>query len=252
MKEVLDKRDILLIAPLFFDYYKEIMNEAKQMGYAIDYICDAPSTTNLSKAIGRINKKFLRTSTEKYYRLKVLPFLREHDYDYILVIAGMTFSFDPKMIEEIRDLYPKADFILYQWDSEKNLPYVTEIHNYFDKVYSFDMNDCANREIYRFLPLFYTKAYEEIGKRTKTSFEYDCSYVGTAHPLKFKNINEMSIALKECLPRQFIYHYMPSRLKYYYHKLKAPEYKKAKLSDFHLEKINKDELIEIISNSRCV
>ena len=246
------KGALLLIAPLFFDYYKAIMEEARNLSYETDYICDAPSNSNLSKAIGRINKNLLIASVEKYYREKVLPFLKKRHYDYVLVVAGMTFSFTPKMVEEIRGLYPDARFVLYQWDSEKNLPYVTSIQRYFNAIYSFDMGDCASRDIYHFLPLFYTRDYEAIGAEGKTSFQYDCSYVGTAHPLKYKNINEMSSALIERLPRQYIYHYMPSRLKYLYHKLKAPEYKEARFSDFHTEKVGKDALLNLIRESRCI
>ena len=246
------KGRLLLIAPLFFDYYKAIMSEARNMGYETEYVCDAPSNSNLSKAIGRVNKNLLRTSVDKYYRQKVLPFLQKNRFDHVLVVAGMTFSFTPKMVGEMRALYPDARFVLYQWDSEKNLPYVTAIQRYFDAIYSFDKGDCARREIYRFLPLFYTREYGEIGSEAGRDFKYDCAYVGTAHPLKYKNINEMSRALKQRLPRQFIYHYMPSYLKYFYHKLKAPEYKGARLSDFRFEKVSKAALLELIRESRCI
>ena len=62
----------------------------------------------------------------------------------------------------------------------------------------------------------------------------------------------MSSALIERLPRQYIYHYMPSRLKYLYHKLKAPEYQEARFSDFHTEKVGKDALLNLIRESRCI
>lgn len=252
MESSFTKNKLLLIAPVFFDYYKEIMCEAQNMGLETSFICDAPSNSNISKAIGRINKSLLRNNTEKYFRLKVLPTLQNTRYNYVLVVAGMTFSFTRDMVKEIRKFNPDAKFILYQWDSEKNLPYVSSIHQYFDSVYSFDRIDCTSRDIYHFLPLFYTRAYETIGKDVLTTFEYDCMYVGTAHPLKYKNINKMAISLKRRLPRQFIYHYMPSKLKYYYHKLSAPEYKEAKLSDFHMEKVSKDELLSLIRKSRCI
>lgn len=246
------KKRILLIAPLFFGYYKEIIQEAELMGYSVDYVCDAPSNSNLSKAVGRINKRFLNLFTKKYYRNEVLPLISGKTYDYILVIAGMTFSFTPSMVESFRNRFKEAKFIIYQWDSEKNIPYVTGIHPFFDEKFSFDIEDCERDKSYKFLPLFYTRIYEQIGSKEKTDFKYDCSYVGTAHPLKYKNINSMAEALKDVLPRQLIYHYMPSKLKYYYHKVFSPEYNNAKKTDFKWEKVATNDMMKIIEESKCI
>lgn len=246
------KKKILLIAPLFFGYYKEIKKTAEEMGYDVVYICDAPSNSNVSKAMGRINKNLIKRSTEKYFRGQVLKTIDKLQFDYILVIGGMTFAFTADMIGTIRDMNKNAEFILYQWDSEKNLPYSKGIHKYFDRIYSFDLNDCNEKKLYRFLPLFYTKMYESIGANTKETFKYDCSYIGTAHPQKFKDINEMSDALKNIMSKQFIYHYMPSKLKYIYHKLLSKEYKKAKYKDFESKKLSFDEVMNVLMESRCI
>lgn len=243
---------MLLIAPVFFNYYKEIIKEATELGYDVDYVCDAPSNSNISKAIGRINKKLIEGNTKKYYTNIVLPLIKDKPYKKVLVIAGMTFAFTPQMIDEIRQMNSNAKFVIYQWDSEKNLPYVKSIHKYFDELYSFDRHDCKINSKYNFLPLFYTRIYEEIGKNSVDKFKYDCSYVGTAHPQKYKDINMMSEQLKSILPHQFIYHYMPSKLKYLYHKLFAEEFKKAKWSDFGTNKISTIDLMEIFRNSKCI
>lgn len=245
-------KKLLVIAPLFFDYYKEIIREAELLGFQVDYICDAPSNSNISKAIGRINKKLLRNATKKYFNNIVLSKINEKRYDYVLLVAGMTFAFSPDMVGMIKKLNPEAKFIMYQWDSEKNLPYSMAIHPYFDKLYSFDLNDCQQSAKYEFLPLFYTRVYEEIGKKQVTTFVYDCSYVGTAHPQKYKDINEMVAQLKTMMPKQFIYHYMPSILKFVYHKLFAKEFCHAKLSEFKTEKLNTNQLMQIIKDSKCI
>lgn len=246
-------KKILLIAPVFFGYYKEIIAELEKMGCDVDYVCDAPSNSNVSKALGRINKSFIRFFTKRYFKNKVLPFISRKSYDYVFVVGGMTFAFSAAMVEKMKEMNPQAKFVMYQWDSEKNLPYSTSIHPYFDKLYSFDRYDCKRDSKYNFLPLFYTRMYEEIGRKAQEQhFEYDCSYVGTAHPLKYKNINDIANALKSVWPKQFIYHYMPSRLKYIYHKLTAPEYKKAKLSEFENEKIAPQQMMEVFEKSRCV
>ena len=233
------RKQLLLIAPVFFGYYKEMIKEAELLKYDVDYICDAPSNSNISKALGRINKRFIKGATKKYFKNTVLPTVSKKKYDEVLIVGGMTFAFTPKMIKEIRDMNPQARFVMYQWDSEKNLPYSTGIHPYIDQLYTFDLNDCETMEKYKFLPLFYTRIYENIGSEKTDEYVYDCSYIGTAHPQKYKDINEISDKLKDIMPNQYIYHYMPSKLKYVYHKIFAPEFKNAKLQDFKMTKVNK-------------
>lgn len=246
-----NNKKLLLIAPLFFGYYKEILKEAENMGMEADYICDAPSNTNLSKAVARINKSFIKGATRKYYEKNVYPVVCAKQYDYVLLVAGMTFAFFPNMVREIRECQKKARFVMYQWDSEENLPYSTHIHKYFDDIYTFDRIDSENDSKYKFLPLFYTRLYEKASESNEKA-EYDCSYVGTAHPQKYKDINDISEAVKEKLPRQFIYHYMPSRLKYVFHKLTAPEYKGASISEFEYEKLTGNEILRIFEQSDCI
>lgn len=45
---------------------------------------------------------------------------------------------------------------------------------------------------------------------------------------------------------------MPSKFKFIYHKLFSPEYKDAKLSDFQLNKLQANEMMDIFENSRCI
>jgi len=45
---------------------------------------------------------------------------------------------------------------------------------------------------------------------------------------------------------------MPSKLKYFYHKVLAPEFRHAKLSGFQTEKLSKDQIANIMSVTKCV
>ena len=243
---------IALIAPIFFGYYKDIIEEANSMGFQVDYFCDTPSNSNISKAIGRINKKFLLNDAKKYFEKSILPLFKKTNYQFVLLVAGMTFAYSPQMINQIKQIQKGAKFVMYQWDSEKNLPYSIYIHQFFDSIFTFDRFDAIRDSKYLFLPLFYTRKYEELGKKNSENIEYDCMYVGTAHPKKYYEINQMSEILRKVYKRQFIYHYMPSYLKYIYHKIFAKEYKNAKWSDFETKKLSVDEITYILAKSRCV
>lgn len=244
-------KHIMLIAPVLFDYYKKMQEELELLGFSVDYVCDAPSNSNISKALGRINKKFILSATKKHFKNNVLSKSKEKSYDYILIIAGMTFSFNEDMIKQLKLSQSEAQFILYQWDAEDNLPNITAIHKYFDRIYTFDRIDCINKSFYNFLPLFYVREYREIAG-TSDEKVYDCVYIGTAHPKKYKHINLISDSIKQIMPNQFIYHYMPSKLKFWYHKLFAPEFKKARLSDFNYNKLSYAETLEKIRQTDCV
>lgn len=243
---------ILLIAPVFFGYYEKIIEEISLAGGVVDYISDAPSNSNISKALGRINRRFIAIKTQNYFKKEVTPCITNNEYDFVLVIAGMTFAFASNMIREIRKTQKKARFVIYAWDSTKNLPFFKTIEPFFDFVFSFDREDAINNSNYNFLPLFYSREYEKVGEIINCNFDYDCSYVGTAHPKKYKDINNMSVSLIRYMPRQYIYHYMPSKLKFYYHKFTANEYKNVKLSNLKMEKISSNEMMNIFSKSRCI
>ena len=244
---------VLLIAPKFFGYYQKIANEITKLGYKVDYINDEPNDSNIYKAIARVNKKILSYSIHKYFNNIVLPQVETISYNKILVIGGMTFSFTPNMIHVLRKLNKNAKFYLYQWDSERNLPYVTKIHKYFDHIFTFDRYDASFKpEVYKFLPLFYTNTYKKIGDMNVTSYKYDCMYVGTAHPRKYKEITQMSEKLNKVFKNQYIYQYMPSKLKYIYHKFFSPEYKHAKYSTFKTKKLSSKQMFELLQKSRCV
>lgn len=246
------KDNLLFIAPVFFGYYQDIINGLQQLGYEVDYICDAPSKTSLSKALGRIDKRFIRIPMWHYFNNVVLPKIKNREYQVVFVLAGMTFSFSSDMLEVIKQYQKKAYFVMYQWDSEKNLPFVTTIQRFFDKVYTFDRYDSNQSTQYTFLPLFYVEDYRKVGQCSKENCCYDCSYIGTAHPQKYKCINDMSRSLSEVMPNQFIYHYMPSRLKYFYHKLVSPEYRGVRFSDFQTQKATREFIINIFKKSKCI
>lgn len=246
------KKKILFIAPNFFGYYKEVIKELQKCNCEVDYFCDAPSNTNISKALSRLNRNIIKFSMNKYFHKEIIPVISKKKYDYVFIIIGMTFSFFPKMIKEIKEKNKDAKFIMYQWDGEKNISFVNEIHNYFDYIYTFDRGDCEKNKKYSFLPLFYTRNYENVGKRKNVIFEYDVSYIGTAHPQKLLMVNKMSEQLKDIFKRQYIYHYMPSRFKFIYHKLTSKEYKGVKLSDLKLKKVPLEKTMEIFEKSKCI
>ena len=242
---------ILLIMPNFFEYPQIIKTELEQMGHIVDYFDDRPSTSGIVKAIIRVNKNLIHHYIKKYFD-NIMEIVSGYTYDVVFVISGQSFSFDEKMVERLKESQPNARYILYQWDSQKNFAYIKKLQKYFDKCYSFDKNDVEENIGLQFLPLFYSRQYEKIAKKKSSEPKYDFCFVGTAHPKKYKFINEMSAQLNTVFPKQFIYFFFPSRIVYFYRKVRNKELWKAHYKEFHYAPMKKDELEGVMVQSRCI
>lgn len=237
--------------PSFFDYPELISEELNNMGYEVDFFDDRPSTNSWIKAAIRINKNLIHSIIKKYFD-SVMKTVKSKKYDVVFLISGQSLSFSEDMIKEIRKCQSQAKFVLYQWDSQTNFPYIRSIQKYFDRCYSFDKRDIEETPSLNFLPLFYSKTYESIGTRNNRSFKYDFCFIGTAHPQKYKFINMMSEQLKSVYPNQFIYFFFPSPIVYFYRKVMNKELRKAKYHEFHFAPLRGKEMNDIYESSRCV
>ncbi len=242
---------LLLIMPKFFDYPEVISEELNKMGYEVDFFDDRPGTSGFIKAIIKIRKELINNYIRRYFE-KMMETVRSKKYDIVFLISGQSLSLSEDMIRQIKKCQPQAYFVLYQWDSLNNFPYIARMQKYFDKCYSFDRTDCEKNDNLKFLSLFYSSQYENIGKCKADNYRYDFCFVGTAHPQKYKFINEMSVQLKKVYPKQFIYFYFPSRLVYFYRKFRNPELRKAHYSEFHYVPISRNDMNELFLDSRCI
>lgn len=243
--------EIMLISPNFFNYPKIICDELMRMGHRVDWFDDRPSTNSIIKAVIRINKNLITKLISRYFD-EIMQTVRTKKYDKILVISGQSFSFTEEMLIKLKKAQPQAEFILYQWDAVVNFKYIESLQKYFDRCYSFDRNDVQHNARLRFLPLFYSREYEEIGRETVTEYKYDVMFVGTAHPKKYKLVSEMSEKLRTVFKNQFIYFFFPSRLVYIYRKILNPEFKKARYSEFNFVPLSGAEMDKLLLYSRCV
>lgn len=242
---------LLLIMPNFFNYPQVIKEELNNMGYEVDFFDDRPSTNAWIKAIIRINKNLIYSYIQKYF-LSIMKTIKNKQYDVVLLISGQSLSFTEEMIEQIKNCQKQAYFVLYQWDSQTNFPYISKMQKYFDKCYSFDKHDVDANPKLNFLPLFYSKQYAEIKKKDKKEFKYDFCFVGTAHPKKYKLIKMMSSQLEKVYPKQFIYYYFPSKIVFFYHKILDKEFRKADFREFHYIPLDRNKINDVYEKSRCV
>lgn len=242
---------ILLIMPNFFNYPEVICDELKNMGHEVDFFDDRPSCHPFVKAAVRFNRNLITPYINKYFS-SIKQKIISKTYDVFLLISGQSLSLSESMIIELRNILLNTKFVLYQWDSQKNFSYIKRMHKYFDVCYSFDKCDVKNNSCLKFLPLFYSRMYEEIGNNTAKEYKYNFCFVGTAHPKKYKFISKISKELKNVYSKQFIYFFFPSRLVYLYRKLFNKDLRKAKYSEFHFRPLNSQEMKELYELSECI
>ena len=246
-----EKKKLLLIMPKFFNYAELICDELQRLGYEVDFFDDRPSTNAWVKAAIRINKNLIKNYITRYFE-KVMETVAVKKYDVVFLISGQSLSFSKGMTAKIKSCQRQARFILYQWDSQTNFPYIKAFHKYFDKKYSFDRKDVNNTRGLNFLPLFFSKNYEKIGDEKRVNYKYDFCFVGTAHPQKYKSIRMMSNQLKTVYPKQYIYFFFPSVIVFYYRKIHDKELRKAHRKEFHYVPLDEKEMEKVYKESRCV
>lgn len=153
---------ILFFGPGFHQYDSNIFKEMEKSGNDVTYInysCD-PIITWPEKS----------TKYDLIFCIKG----NEHVYQYLK-------NGNLKTVKKIN----------YQWDSISNLNYVNDLSDIFDKVFSFDKNDCVTYKL-TFLPLFYT-----IDRRSVTSKMRSVSFSGVEHSNRREILRKFDKIFKE-------------------------------------------------------
>ncbi|MEX0333133.1 hypothetical protein [Vibrio tubiashii] len=173
---MLKGKRVLLVAPKFYIYHQEIINELEYMGADVTFFPEIEHTVG-----SRIAAKL---SASYYHRKVVIPHQRKinavattNKFDYVFIIRGG--YFDSEFINNLREHCVDAHFVLYQWDSTRQNDYRAMIP-YFDEVSTFDIEDSKEFQIdYR--PLFYIPQYVNSATTSHKITEFDLCFVGAFH-----------------------------------------------------------------------
>lgn len=245
MKE-LENKSILLIA--LHEYSGGIIEQLKNMGAKVDYICDKPNDGVVCKTLGRLKFKPYIHIIEQYYTEQISK-ISNTKYDYILVIRG---EYTPvNTLKELKAVFKRAKLILYMWDSLKNNKGIELKWPYYDKVYTFDRIDyLAHQDQIFFLPLFYYNSY--LPKKKSEKYKYDIAFIGTGHEDRVKIIKGIQ---KECQKyglKMFSYIFLPHPLIFIKNKLFNKFYRNVSVQDIHFELLPTQKAYQIYALSKCV
>lgn len=170
-------RNILLIAPNYYDYHEIICKSLTDKGNTVDFIADKNSGI---KYILASKSTFLFKIYKNKYKKEILAALNTKSYDLLIVIGGKTLDYD--LWKEILEPFTFKK-VLYQWDSLSNFNYQSLIP-LFDKVMTFDRKDSEKLNI-PYLPLFFKKDFEKVEE------DIDILFVGIWHSDRLSILNKV-------------------------------------------------------------
>lgn len=241
-------KSILFISPSFFGYELAIEKRLKEFGANVHFFDDRPSNSFLGKGLLRAHKKLYANRIRKYY----LPIEKKIDeipqIDYIFLLSPEALPI--QLLQKTIQKHPGVRVVLYMWDSIQNKIGTKKYLPYCDRILTFDPRDKQFNENIEFLSLFYLNEYATV--EPKTLYDYDLSFVGTAHSDRFILANKVKKQIEDLGGVVFTFFYLQSKKLYLYRKITDENFRKTKVSDFQYKSLSSKETIDVISRSKTV
>ena len=236
---------ILFIAPQFFGYHSEIIDEIEEQGGQVDWIPDRPFDRSVGKAVARFLPLIAASNAQTISRKLLIDF-GASSYDYVLVINGQTLS--RSFLSELKEEFPSALFILYLWDSVANRSHIPRNFHFFDRIFSFDPIDVASYGLI-LRPLFFARKFE--CTRNNVDLSCDLSFVATVHSDRYQVVNRLKLALPDAI-KSFFFLYIQSPSLFYFYRLSLPGMRRSSIDEFSFRPMNPAMVANIFSSSSSI
>lgn len=244
----LQGKRILFFSPCAFGYELAIKSRMEELGASVVHYDDRPSNGFWGKAMLRVNKHSMKFRIEKYYNKIWKELEKEKNFDnvFLLNLEAMPLWF----LTKLREKYINAIFILYTWDSFRNKVHTKDYMPLCHRCISFDPEDQKQHKGLEFRPLFYLNEYASLS--AEKNYQYDISFVGTAHSDRCRIANSIKEKIENSGGVAFNYFYLQSKKLYFYLWLTNSTFRSTQMSDFKYVSLKKDDLLEVIKNSKIV
>lgn len=241
------KGNVLMFYVSFFGYENKIADTLRSWGYHVDMYDQRLDNGVVGKTCIRYGIRAYKPVIRKYLE-QIIAQNRQKQYDYIFVIKGE--SLDEEMLDLLRAAYPKAQQILYLWDSVKNVRGCETRMKKYDRVLTFDSRDAEEYDLI-FRPLFFGKEYEAAPAENQ-EYEYDFSFIGTAHTCRPRVVRQLGQERREKGRQFFSFLYLPHPLVFAYNKLFNRDYRMVKKSDICFAPMNVAQIKTVYQKSKCI
>lgn len=214
-------------------------------GAIVDAFNERPTNNIFARILIRLNRNLIGKFITEYYE-NIIEKTKGNKYDYIFFIKGESIS--PSITEKLRKAHPETKIVMYYWDSIANNHNVKGMLGCFDKVFSFDKNDCKEMNL-EFLPLFYIPQYADIAEK-KVEQKYDMMFAGTTHSERYEFVNGIASQIREAGGKCFTWFYFPSKINFYKLKIDNPKFRSAKIENFEFTPMSRERLLGYYAESR--
>lgn len=237
-------KNILIVTPFFFDYHKRIKNALEKRGAKVTLIDEQPSHSAFAKIMMRKDMKLYYNTIDKYFNEKLNTL--DEKYDYILFIKCEAPTV--KTLKAFKAKYNDAVFILYLWDSVKNVKGIKKKFSCFDKILSFDFADVKKYPFMQYAYWGYTDEFTE----PSVEKQYDLAFVGTLHSIRPRILREIEAQCDSLGLKFYKFVFMPHILVYWYNKIFNPHFKGISKKDINFKSLSTMETIEVYKKSTAV
>ena len=180
-------KKLLFIGLDYYHYPQVIIEGFEKMGYSVEFYPIEPRTL-IYKTSRYLLKSFYNYKMNTYHR-KIINQKRSIDYDIVFFITTHFFSLEN--LKLLKDTQKNARFISYHWDSVQQYDYL-QTNVFFDKVLSFDRNDCLTYNDVDYLPLFASGIYNKKSSQENTTIDiYTVSSI--VNPERYILINNFKV-----------------------------------------------------------
>lgn len=232
---------VCLIAPEFYHYHTSIINSLVNKGHEVVFHPEMPNDF-IHRMVKNISGPLYQLLLKKYFQ-RIFDELKAKDFNYFLFIRAEVIPVS--FIESLKERFPTAKFIMYQWDSCTNNDY-RRLLPFFDKISTFDPLDAKEFSI-EYRPLFYIGNDHNHGKITR---DIDFLFVGSMNPERIKQFRKFRSALPIEIDLNVVislYVTIPSFIKYL---LKTFDFRS--LQEVSFKKISVDELNSLMARSKNI
>lgn len=231
-------KKILFVSYNFYNYNIEIKNKLIELGAEVDMYEQVKYTLWYTLLL----RLHLGSNYKKHLANTILKAAMKKKYDYVLVLEiHQTDAF----FKTLRELQSEACFVLYYWDSIRYFDY-RPFMKYFDRTYSFDIDDTQKYPDIHYQPLFFIDTYAKVRDKITKVCNYDMLQVAS---FQIERYNNMKRFLSD-------YNIDPRRVRIYY-RATLGQYILLKLKRYDMnwigvKKLSHKDIANLYSQTKCI
>ena len=245
-----EDKKILLFAPRFFGYEKEISDNIQKKCKLCVFFDERANPNTFEKICIRLNFRNVIKRKINFYYQSIIDKFDASYFDYVIFLNPETITFD--LLKKMKEKQKKAVFVIYMWDSFENKLHTKELLPLFDKKLSFNKKDCDDYNL-TFRPLFFIDKYDsDKTKNNNSTCDIDLGFIGTIHSDRYKILKTIKNWAELSGLKTNYYMYFPSIILYYKYKIENIRKQKLTKKDFHFCSLNSSEVFDYISNCKVI